>query len=72
MIKSIKKKVNHIIIALICSGIFILILGVMIVWSDFMVRLIMGMFVLTVAYAFFYGAYKIWSIKRDIDKLMKF
>jgi len=72
MIKSIKKKVNHVIVALVFTGIFILILGVLIVWSDFMVRLVMGMFIITIAYAFFYGAYKIWSIKKDVDKLLKF
>ncbi len=72
MIRSIKKKINHIIIALILIGILISILGVLIVWSDFMVRLVMGMFVVTIAYAFFYGAYKIWSLKKDVDKLLKF
>ena len=72
VIQPIKRKVNHIITALILAGFVILILGAIIVWSDFMVRLVMGTFIVTVAYAFFYGAYKIWSIKKDVDKLLKF
>lgn len=71
-IEPIRKKVNHMVIALIIGGFFLLFLGVLIVWSDFMVKLVLGVFVLAVSYFFFYGAHKLHSIKKDIEKIIKF
>ena len=72
LIKPIQKKVNNIIANLICAGIIMLILGVLIVWSNFMVRLVMAMFILVIAYVLFYGAYKLATIKKDVENLLKF
>lgn len=71
-IKNVNKKVNHLIWSLVSAGIILLMLAVLIVWTDFILRLIFGMFVLVIAYALLYGAYKIWAIKRDIEKYLKF
>jgi len=46
-------------------------LGVMIVWTDFLLRLVVGLFVIIIAYSFFYGAYKIWWLKKEIEKYFK-
>ncbi len=72
LFKPLQKKVNGIIYTLIFSGILLLILGVLIVWVDFLARLVIGAFVLVIAYTFFYGAYKIISIKKDVKKIFKF
>lgn len=69
---TIQKKVNGIIWTLIFNGIVLLLLGVLIVWTDFVLRLVMGLLVIVVAYVFFYGAYKIWALKKDVEKYLKF
>lgn len=63
-------KINGIIWTLIGNGIFLLILGVLIVWTDFMLRLVMGLMALVVAYVFFYAAYKVWSLKKEVEKVL--
>jgi hypothetical protein len=71
LIKKIKRKINWIIINLTVSGLILVLLGILIVWTDFVLKLVIGLFVLVVAYAFFYSAYKIWWIKREIEKYFK-
>lgn len=68
----IEKKVNGIIFTGISTGIFLLMLGVLIVWTDFILRLLIGLLVIAVAYMFFYGAFKIWSLKKETKKFLKF
>ena len=68
---AIGQKINGIIWTLVSTGIFLLILGVLIVWTDFLLRLLLGLFVILVAYVFFYGAYKVWSFKGEIEKFIK-
>jgi len=70
--KPLKKKVNGMVTHLVIMGIIMLILGIMIVYTNFMLRLVMGMITIAIAYIFFYGAYKISSIKDDIEKYFKF
>ncbi len=72
LIKQVNQKVNSLIWSLISTGIILLMLAVLVVWTDFILRLVFGMFILVLAYAFFYGAYKVWSIKKDIEKHFKF
>lgn len=71
LIKAIQKKVNDFVITLISTGIILLLLGILIVWTDFVLRLVMGLLVLVVAYVFFYMAYKIWALKKEIEKHFK-
>lgn len=66
------KKIKHLIWVLVGNGIFLLILGVLIVWTDFMLKLVMGLVVIMIAYVFLYGAYKVWSLKKIMDKYIKF
>lgn len=70
--KPINKKVNGLIRNLIITGFILLVLGVLIVWTDFMLRLVIGMIAIAIAYIFFYGAYKIWALKKEIKKYLKF
>jgi len=69
---AINKKINGIIWTLASTGVFLLIMGVLIVWTDFVLRLLIGLLVIAVAYVFFYGAYKVWALKGEIDKYLKF
>lgn len=66
------KKVNKFIWVLVFNGIVMLILGVLIVWTEFMLRLIIGLIAIMVAYTFFYGAYKANQFRKMMDKFIKF
>ncbi|PIR12854.1 hypothetical protein COV49_04035 [Candidatus Falkowbacteria bacterium CG11_big_fil_rev_8_21_14_0_20_39_10] len=66
-----KKKINGIIWTLVATGILLLMLGVLIVWTDFVLRLVIGLLVLVVAYVFFYLGYKIWALKKEVEKHFK-
>jgi hypothetical protein len=66
------KKLNHLVRVLIFNGIVLLILGVLIVWTDFMLRLVMGLVAVVIAYVFMYSAYKLWHFKKTLDKYIKF
>ena len=68
LFKKINQKINHLIWSLLSTGIVLLLLSVLIVWTTFMLRLVFGIFVLVVAYIFIYGAYKLWALKKDIEK----
>jgi hypothetical protein len=72
LFKEINKKINGLIWSFLSTGIILMLLAVLIVWTDFMLRLVFGMFVLVLAYAFIYGAYRIWSVRREIEKHFKF
>lgn len=71
LLKKIKRKIDGVIINLICTGAILVILAVLIVWTDFVLQLVIGLFVVVVAYVFFYLAYKIWWLKREVEKYFK-
>ncbi|MDD4901088.1 MAG: hypothetical protein PHS62_03180 [Patescibacteria group bacterium] len=71
LIKSIKKRVNWTIINLVSMGLILVLLGILTVWTDFVLRLVVGLFILIIAYAFFHLAYKIWWIKQEVEKFFK-
>jgi len=68
----IEKKINGFIWNLVINGVILLFLGILIVWTDFMLRLVMGVLVIVIAYVFFYSAYKIHAFKKDAEKYLKF
>lgn len=70
-VQLIKKRVNSLIWTLIGNGILLLILGVLAVWSTLFLKLIVGMVIIVIAFMFFYAAYKIWKIKREVEKIFK-
>ncbi len=71
-VQDLEKKINGLIWHLVSSGIILLMLGILIVWTDFMLRLVVGMIVIVIAYVFFVLAYRLWHFKGIINKYLKF
>lgn len=71
LFKEINKKINGIIWSLVSTGVILIFLAILIVWTDFMLRLVFGLLVLVIAWVFLYGGYKIWSLKKEIEKHFK-
>jgi hypothetical protein len=71
LVKTVNKKINGVIFSLLSTGVVLMMLSILIVWTDFMLRLVVGVFVLVIAYVFVYGAFKIWTIKKEIEKYFK-
>lgn len=72
LFKKINRRINGAIWFLISTGIILLLLAILIVWTDFILRLVIGLLVLVIAYAFIYGGYKVWTVKHEIEKHFKF
>ena len=70
--KTINKKIDGVIWHLITTGTVFLFLAVLVVWTEFMSRLVVGFFILLVAYIFFYLSFRFWEIKKELDKYLKF
>jgi hypothetical protein len=66
------KKLNRLAWVLVANGLILLVLAVLIVWTDFMLRLVMGLIAIIIAYVFIYSAYKLWHLKNILDKYIKF
>ena len=66
------KKINRLVRVLVINGIVLLILAVLIVWTNFMAQLVMGLIAVVIAYVFIYSAYKLWHLKNILDKYIKF
>ncbi len=71
LFKEINKKINGIIWSFITTGIILIMLAILIAWTDFILRLIVALFVLLVAYTFIYAGYKLWAVKSEIEKHFK-
>ena len=70
-LKAINKKIDGLILTLVVNGIVLLMLGILVVWTDFVLRLVVGLVIIVIAYVFFYGAYRVWHFKKDILKYFK-
>jgi len=71
LFSAIRKKINGIIWTLAVTGIFLLILAILIVWTDFVLRLVIGLLVIVIAYTFFYAAYKLKSMKDEVERFLR-
>lgn len=71
LFKTINCRMNGMIIHLTISGVILAMAAVLIVWTDFFLKLVIGLLAVVAAYMFFYLAYKIWWLKRQIDKFLK-
>ncbi|MFA5359528.1 MAG: hypothetical protein WC349_01010 [Patescibacteria group bacterium] len=69
LFKQIKATIDGTIINFVASGAILIIAAILIVWTDFFLRLVIGLFVIVVAYMFFYLAYKTWRFKKAIVSL---
>ncbi|MEA3398770.1 MAG: hypothetical protein U9R06_03440 [Patescibacteria group bacterium] len=70
LFKKINKKINSLIWGLISTGVLLMMLAILIVWTDFLLRLVVGLIVLAVAYTFLYSGYKLWMLKKEIEDHM--
>lgn len=71
LFRQINKKINGLIWSLVSTGVVMVLLAILIVWTDFMLRLVFGLFVLVIAWVFLYIGYKVWTFKKDIEKHFK-
>jgi hypothetical protein len=71
LIKTMNKKINGLVWSFISTGIILVMLSVLIVWTDFMLRLVMGLIVLIIAYAFLYAGFRLKALKKEIEKYLK-
>jgi len=72
LLKKVNRKINGTIIHFIITGLILALAAVLIVWTDFFLRLVIGLLVIVMAYLFFYLAYKTWWLKQEIEKFLKF
>jgi len=70
-VKAIHKKINGLVWSFISTGIILVMLSILIVWTDFMLRLVIGLLVLVIAYAFLYAGFRMLALKKEIDKYLK-
>jgi uncharacterized membrane protein len=70
-IKKTNKKLNGIIWSFISTGVILIILSILIVWTDFMLRLVVGLIVLVIAYAFLFVGLRVLTFKKEIDKFFR-
>lgn len=68
LFREINKKINSVIWSFVSTGIILILLAILIVWTDFMLRLTIGLLVLVMAYAFIYAGYRLWNVKNEIEK----
>ena len=69
ILKPITDRINQIMWILIINGLLLVVLAALITWSAFFLQLLVGLVVLVIAFSFFYGAYKMHSVKEIIKKL---
>lgn len=68
LLKPITDKVSQVMWILIFNGLILVILAALITWSTFILQLLIGLVALVIAFSFFYGAYKMHSIKEILKK----
>jgi hypothetical protein len=62
-----RRKFSEIQRVFIINGIIMLILAVLIVWTDVLLKLLVGVFILLISYSLFYVAYKINIVRKILD-----
>jgi hypothetical protein len=62
-----RRKISEIQRFFIVIGSAMLVLAVLIVWTDVVLRLFVGLVILLVSYSLFYVAYKVHVIKKMLD-----
>jgi hypothetical protein len=70
LFRTINQKINSVIISLAATGLILIILAILIAWTDLILRLIVALFVLLTAYTFIFAAYKLWATRREIEKYL--
>jgi len=65
--KEINRSFNGLVVNLLVGGILLLIFAVLIVWVDFVLRLVIGCAFLIASWVTFYAAYKIYYFKKHVQ-----
>ena len=68
LLKMIDEKMSHLMWSLAINGVVLLILAVLVFWSDLLARLLLSLVILVITYSYFYAAYKIHSIRKHLKK----
>lgn len=71
LLEKINKKINEIIWTFASTGIILVILAILAALNDFMLRLIVGLMILLVAYTFLNISLKFYFLKKDIENHFK-
>ncbi|HQB50949.1 MAG TPA: hypothetical protein PLT32_01885 [bacterium] len=69
--KAIRRKISQVALSLMIVGLLLLALSFLTVWTDFMAKLVLGMVILLLAYAFLSTAFRLWKINQDINNFWK-
>lgn len=69
--KSIRQKLNQVVVNLVVVGGLLLVLSFLTVWTYFVAKLVLGMVILLLAYTFLSMAYRLWKISQDLDGFWK-
>ena len=72
LFKEINKKINGVIWSFVSTGIIMLLLSGLFMWDVLVLQLTGAMFILLFAYIFLYTGYKLWTLKKSIEKHFKF
>lgn len=71
LFKEINKKINGVIWSFFSTGVILIILAILIAWTEIILRLIVALFVLLVAYTFIFAGLKLRTVKGEIKKHFK-
>jgi ABC-type bacteriocin/lantibiotic exporter with double-glycine peptidase domain len=71
LIERINKKINSAAWSLIVTGATFIPLAIVIAWTDLVLRLIVSVFVLLMAFSFIIAGYKLWHVKNEVEKFLK-
>ena len=71
LFKEINKKFNGLIWSLASTGIILIVLALLIVGTDYTLRIIVGLITLLIAYVFLLAAHKVSTFKKEIKKHFK-
>jgi multisubunit Na+/H+ antiporter MnhC subunit len=66
--KELEVKLNHLVWALVFYGVVFMTLAVFVTFSEYLLKVMVGLSLLLIAYTLFYFAYKLWSIKKIVSK----
>jgi hypothetical protein len=71
LLNEINKKVNGVIVSFISTGIILILLAIMILAFELVLRFVVFLVVLVIAFTFLYGGYKVWEIKKKVKEHFK-
>ncbi len=67
---SIERGFNGLILNLLVAGLLLLIFAILVAFVDFVLRLVIAIAFLGVAFIFFYLAYKLYHFKKEVKKFI--